>query len=291
MVSRKEKIREIVTLFEKEGLQTPLLDAILLMAFAEKTTQNDVRLHHDLPVENEKTLNDCVQRRLLREPVAKIIQSKGFWKFDFYVNSDVLDPRADSETIVQAVLDFSSLKNSKKRILDLGTGSGCLILSVLKEALFATGVGVDKSEKALKVAEENAKRLGLEKRFQSLHADWNDDGFVHLFHEKFDIVLCNPPYIASNEILSKETLFDPKQALFAEENGLHDYRILSEKLNDLLTDDGMAFFELGAGQKKPVKDFFEQNGFKTVCVKKDFGKIDRCLVLQHKKKNISEKIY
>ena len=266
-------------MLKKAGFDTPETDSALLMAFTEKTTVEDIRLHPEKQMTAPDAFDACLKRRLAFEPVAKIVGEKGFWKHDFYVSADVLDPRPDSETLIDAVENAFPDFKAPLRVLDLGTGSGCLILSVLADYPAARGVGVDISGKALEIALRNARRLGVADRFSIVEADWNDVSFAALFPEPFDVVLCNPPYIGKDEKLSKETLFDPQRALFANENGLADYRVLAGKLPLLLAKNGTAFFELGTNQAAAVKAFFEQNGFKSLSLAKDFGGIDRCLTV------------
>ena len=280
MISRLQKLRQAIDSLKKSGIETPETDAALLMAFTEKTTVDDIRLRPEKQMTAPDAFDACLKRRLAFEPVSKIVGEKGFWKHDFYVSADVLDPRPDSETLLDAVERAFPDFKAPLRVLDLGTGSGCLILSVLADYPAARGAGVDISGKALDVAVKNARRLGVADRFSPVNADWSDASFAALFHEPFDVVLCNPPYIGKDEKLSKETLFDPKRALFADENGLADYRVLAEKLEFLLAENGTAFFELGAGQAAAVKAFFEKNGFKSLSLTKDFGGIERCLTVK-----------
>lgn len=281
-----ERLAQTTELFKKSGIDDAAFDAVVLIAAAEKITENDVRMHKDRLLNNEQTLAAYVERRLKREPVAKIVHSKGFWKYDFYVDESVLDPRPDTETLVESVLRRFPDRRLPYRILDLGTGSGCLVLSLLKEYENAAGVGMDFSQKALNVAVRNADSLAVRDRFSPVFADWCDDSFCSLFPEPFDIVVANPPYIAfhEKEILSPETLFDPETALFAEENGLKAYRDIAGVLGKLLKKDGEAFFECGFNQAPRVRDIFKNNALFVSGGDRDLAGNERCIRVKTQKK-------
>lgn len=234
--------------------KTPLLDAKLLL-------------------KNCPDIEQAIQRRLAHEPVSKIIGRRGFWKSEFITTPDVLDPRPDSEVIIEAVLEQFSDKTKPYRILDIGIGSGCLLASLLLEYPNAQGVGIDKSEKALKVAEQNLKSYLA----HLLQADFVQDGWEKNIG-KFDIIVSNPPYIPTNDIdkLSEDVKnYDPLLALDGGGDGLNAYRALVKVLPRLLVKDGHAFFEIGIGQKCAVSDLLRQAGFSQIHVAQDYGHIDR----------------
>ena len=219
----------------------------------------------------EAELQLFVRRAQAGEPVAKIIGHKGFWKSDFIVSKDVLDPRPDSETLIEAVLESYTDKEAALHILDLGTGSGCLIISLLQEYPKATGVAVDISESALQIAKQNAKDLPIKFLCADMCALPADLG-------KFDIVVSNPPYIARSEIEHLEVAvknYDPLLALDGGPDGLDFYRQLShlalaEKL----------FVEIGQGQEHAVTDIMQQSGWTHQKSWKDLGGIVRVLLFQ-----------
>ncbi len=209
-----------------------------------------------------------IKRRLAGEPVAKIIGKKGFWKDEFIVSKDVLDPRPDSETLIEAVLSKFPNKTEPLRILDLGTGSGCLLLSLLGEYKNATGIGLDISEKALEIARQNAHTCRVTFVQRDMRKDLSDLG-------RFDIMVSNPPYIPTVEIqtLDKDVKeYDPLLALDGGADGLDFYRALAKQhLAPTL------FIEIGKDQENQIIPLFEQQGWKFVQSWKDLGGITRVL--------------
>lgn len=186
-----------------------------------------------------------IARRRAREPVAYIIGEKEFWSLSFRVTPDVLIPREDSECIIEAALERRG-DSAQKAILDLGTGSGCLLCSLLTEFVDAEGLGVDRSHAALKVAGSNAERLGLTKRAKFMLGDWG--GAVQ---GEFDIIVANPPYIRDGEraqLAPDVAAFEPDQALFAGPDGLDAYRALLKDIPRLLRPDGLLLLEIGENQ-------------------------------------------
>ena len=192
-----------------------------------------------------------------------------------YVTSkDVLDPRPDSETIIEAVLRQFSDKTKPYRILDIGTGSGCLLASLLLEYPNAQGVGIDKSEKALKVAEQNLKSYSA----HLLQADFMQDGWEKNIG-KFDIIVSNPPYIAyGDERIDDGAKHDPKMALYAHENGLFAYRMIAKNACAWLQPMGRIYLEIGDGQTNAVCKIFQNAGWKCVDIQSDLAGVERVLV-------------
>lgn len=217
-----------------------------------------------------KKINAIIKRRQKGEPLSKILKQKSFWKYDFITNKDVLDPRADSETLIQAVLDFFPDKNAPYSILDIGTGSGCLLISLLGEYKRAKGTGIDISQKALNIAQKNAQKNNIKAQF--LKKD------MRQINDSFDFAVSNPPYIPTDDIekLDKAVrLYDPRGALDGGKNGLDYYRILSQK-----TKIPVLFLEIGKGQKGAVCKLFKEQNWKFLKQYKDYGKIIRVLVFQ-----------
>ena len=244
------------------GVEMPALEARLLL---QKT-------------HNKATLTRYVARRLNGEPVSKILHRKGFYKRDFYTSQDVLDPRPDSETLVEAVLANHPDRTQALTILDLGTGSGCLLLSLLDEYPHAKGVGIDSSDRALKVARKNA---GKGSRARFLHQDWRR---LSRKLGTFDIIVSNPPYIPTADIahLDKEVKnYDPLCALDGGKDGLDAYKDLAAILPTLCHTQTDIYFEIGKGQQAQVKKIMARNGFHCVRAYQDLGHIIR--VLQFKK--------
>lgn len=217
----------------------------------------------------------AIDRRAAHEPVSKIVGRRAFYGLGFEVTREVLDPRADSETLIDAALAEAP---AARRILDLGTGSGCLLLTMLHRLPRATGLGVDASDAALAVARRNAKRLGLDEKAQFMRSDWLEkvDG-------TFDLVVCNPPYIGECErhTLSDDVLlWDPEAALFADEDGLAAYRRIAPTLGKALSETGTAFFEIGSGQGEAVSRLFSACGFGDISFRRDIAGIRRCMIVR-----------
>jgi release factor glutamine methyltransferase len=237
---------------------TARLDAELLMAHALGVTRSELLIRH-LHAPEPAAFEAMIERRLQHEPVAYIIGEQEFHGRVFKVSPAVLIPRPDSETLVDAA---TAACPEAGRVLDCGTGSGALLLSVLAEMPNATGVGIDRSEAALAVACENAARLGLNARVAMQPADWNVAGWAKALAGPVDLVLANPPYVEDQAELPVSVVnFEPAGALFAGADGLDDYHALIPQLDDLLTHDGVALFEIGATQAEAVSAIAGAAGF------------------------------
>lgn len=252
---------------------TPRLDAELLMAHALQMTREKLvmwGMERDVP----PSFATLLTRRLALEPIAYIIGTKAFWSIELAVTPDVLIPRPDSETLIAAaVAQFG--KAGPKSILDLGTGSGALLLAALAEWPGARGLGVDQSVAALAVARGNAERLGTANRATFQPGDW----CVGLT-ERFDLILCNPPYVEAAAALAPNvTDYEPHSALFSGADGLDDYKRLVPQLPAVLERGGMVALEIGSPQGAAVAALAERAGFTVTC-HQDLGGRDRCLVLQ-----------
>lgn len=227
---------------------TARLDAELLMAHALGVSRSDLLLRH-MRESAAPCFSALLARRLAHEPVAYVLGYQEFYGRAFRVTSDVLIPRGDSETLVRAALDACPRPG---RVLDLGTGSGALLLTVLAERADAQGVGLDRSAAALDVARANARALGLEDRATFVCDDWTLPGWPRQLG-RFDLILANPPYVEENAPLSPSVLLhEPAGALFAGPEGLDDYRILLPSIPLLLSPGGVAVVEFGAEQADAV---------------------------------------
>lgn len=228
---------------------------------------------------NEELLKKFVARRQKGEPVAKIIGQKGFWTLDLKVSKDTLDPRPDSETIIDAVLKNFPDKSASLRILDLGTGSGCLLLALLDEYKNASGVGIDASAAALQIADQNVKKYAP-KRAKLLCRSWDDDNWWRDLGG-FDIIVCNPPYIPTDEIQNLDVDvkdYDPISALDGGADGLDDYRTLSDSILQVLKQKGLIFFEIGQSQESDVAKIMQAKKMRLEKSYRDLGNIVRVLV-------------
>lgn len=254
-------IRRLGRIFRAAGLNTAALDARLLASHI-------CALSPEAAIANQRfklspamieRINDAALRRLNGEPVSRIMGRREFWGLCFELSPHTLDPRPETELLVEAVLDYArreSLLDAPLRILDLGAGSGCVIASLLSELPHASGVGVDLSEDALGVARENLRRLGLLNRASFLCADWTEA----LGRDCFDVIVSNPPYLSFAEMAGLEPevkAFDPYLALYGGEDGLEAYRVLLPEAVRLLRREGFLIFETGWMQAQAVRNMME----------------------------------
>lgn len=272
-------------LLRKEGIETAQLDAQLLLAHVLATPRENFFFVNDRPLTKDE-LNQfeaALLRRKNFEPVAKITRQKNFWKSTFFTSADTLDPRPDSETLIEAVLEKFQNSTKELRILDLGVGTGCLLFSLLQEYPKAWGLGVDKSLKALNIAQQNQKKLLLEERSSLLASNWCKALKMLAKNERsngFDVIVSNPPYISKSNrhALPLELSFDPSCALFAGIDGLEDYKKLAESVPNLLKNDGLFFLEMGAQQQVEISSIFQLVGLKPMGFKEDLAGIPRCAI-------------
>jgi release factor glutamine methyltransferase len=256
---------------------TPRIDAELLMAHALGLTRGDMLLKRQ-ELELPQSFPALIDRRAAGEPIAYIQGQQEFWGIRFVVTPDVLIPRSDSETLIEAAQIHFANTPSPQKILDLGTGSGALLLTALSLFPDATGVAIDASAGALSVARSNSQCLGLQNRTDFFLLNWREAGWANGLG-KFDLILCNPPYVQADAMLSKTVRdFEPASALFAGPEGLDDYRILIPQMSDLLTPNGLAIFEIGQGQDAAVTQMAKQVGF-WVKERRDLAGIIRVLSL------------
>lgn len=239
---------------------TPRLDAELLAAHALGLDRSQMLLRLT-DLETPPGLSDMTDRRLRNEPVAYITGRQAFWDLDLVVTPDVLIPRADSETLIDVAVEY--FQTGPARILDLGTGSGALLLACLSAFPDASGVGIDASSAALAVAQANAARLGLEPRSQWIHRSWTDPAWNSDLGQ-FDLIISNPPYVETDADLdAMVAAYEPHAALFAGPDGLDDYRILVPHLSSMLSPGGIAIFEIGHTQAEAVSDLASNSGLST----------------------------
>lgn len=264
------------------GLAAPRLDARILLAHvldvpSERVASVGMRA---LSETEKAAFSDLLRRRRAGEPASRLIGRREFWSLDFALTPDVLDPRPDSETLVEAVL-AALRSHAAPRILDLGTGSGCLLLALLSERPDATGLGVDVSAAACRVAARNARRLGLDDRATFACMDWH----AALAPGLFNAVISNPPYVAEGEIagLAPEvSRHDPYGALSGGADGLEAYRRLAPAVPALLRPGGIAAVEIGMGQRAAVEGLFAARGLALCEARRDLAGIERCLVFAPK---------
>ena len=218
---------------------------------------------------------ESFDRRLKKEPISKIFNSKEFWKYNFFVNEFVLDPRPETELIIEKVLNYFPNKNKKLKILDLCTGSGCIGISLAKEYINAKVTATDISSKALKVAKINSQKIRC-----------NNIEFIQcdLLNKisKYDIVVSNPPYLSNfdyENISDEIKLFEPKIALFANRNGYEFYNRLASLLPNIISQKSVIFIEIGHSQAKKCIEIFESSKLKCIEIYKDYQNLDRGIIL------------
>ena len=261
------------------GVETPRLDARVLMAHVLGWQTGRVAVHADLTLDADRfdRFQTLVRRRAQRQPVSQIVGRRGFWTLDLSVTQDTLDPRPDSETLIEAVLDRFPDRTANLSVLDLGTGTGCLLLAVLSEYPGADGVGVDISADALAVAMANAEACGLSHRARFLQGRWGgalDGGF--------DLIISNPPYIPDGDhihLAPEVVRWEPHLALFGGADGLNCYRQLMPDAARLLSAGGAVVLEVGIGQAAAVLEIGAENGLRGGPVRRDLGGIERCVIL------------
>lgn len=279
----QEVLNKTTEFFRDKGIETSRLDAEILLAHSLGVERIDLYLRFDQPLQ-EHELANCraiVRRRSEGEPVAYITGKKDFYGYTFAVNSSVLIPRPETELLVdRAVAWAKSFKGQSKefRILDLGTGTGCVGISILKSIPNSKAILIDSSSDALDVAKQNVKSLGLSERVIPLHASVHEKPWGA---EEFDIIVANPPYIAKEDVRTHVDVikYEPHEALFAAENGFAEIRSWSSTIKDNLSRPSFVGFEIGQGQSKQALAHFESLGvFDKVSCIQDLAGIDRHII-------------
>ncbi len=262
---------------KEAGVDTPELDARLLMqdvlGMRRETLLIQAKARLTKPMVDR--VMAAVERRAAREPVSRILGRREFWSLDFRLDPSTLDPRPDTETVVEAALFLFPEKDAPLRVLDLGTGTGCILLAILSERPKATGLGVDVQPAAVETARANAQRLHLANRAEFRVGDWGEG-----LTERFDLVVSNPPYIPDGDIEGLEPevrAHDPLTALAGGPDGLGSYRIIASQLPNLLKPGGGFALELGQGQAQEVSAILRGYGLDDLGIKGDLNGIERCL--------------
>ncbi|MEQ9518884.1 MAG: peptide chain release factor N(5)-glutamine methyltransferase [Parvibaculum sp.] len=279
-VSRGHLYTSLKKRFSFAGISTPELDARLLLSAACGVDDVGLIAAPDVVVSKDAMtkLEGMVARRIAGEPVSRILGVREFWGLEFALNRGTLDPRPESETIIEAVLKARPDVAAPLRFLDLGTGTGCLLLALVSEYANALGVGVDVSDDAIKAAMRNASLLGFADRVQFMVNDW-----ARGLDGPFDVIVSNPPYIPSADInaLAREVKqFDPVAALDGGDDGLDPYRHLMPELPRLLSPAGMAIFEFGKGQGADVARIAIEAGLKVERVICDLAGLERTIIVK-----------
>jgi release factor glutamine methyltransferase len=270
-------VMEGTDILKNKSILSAQLDTEILMSKAINKNREYIILNHDkaLNKENLKYFKKLVQERATKKPIAYILSKKFFWKNEFYVNENTLIPRPDTEIIVEQILKVTKNKNNL-RILDIGVGSGCILLSILKEKKNFYGTGIDISKNALNISKINAKKLFVDQRVKFFQSD------VDKFdQDKYDLVVSNPPYINRNKIKYLErdvSKFEPKLALDGGLDGLSVVRKVIKKSSELLKKNGKFILEIGFDQKSKVIKLLNNKGFYINSTTRDLANNDRCIV-------------
>lgn len=276
---------------EQAGIEQARMEARVLAGFAIGGGPEKVlaEFEREMSTSEFEIFSHALRRRCNHEPMAHITQKREFWSLGFHVSPATLIPRPDSETIIEAVLDQYDDRDKKLKILDLGTGSGCLVLSLLSEFQNANGLGVDASDNALEIASKNASQLGLESQVSFINVDWRDAGWIKKLGGKFDVIISNPPYISDEEIKTLDPSvrdFEPMLALAGGIDGLDSYDILINAMGELLADDGLVAFEVGHKQARAVGALLLKKGLEVLEIREDLSGIERA-VLARKIKSLN----
>ena len=273
----KSILDEGISILKKSKIPNPQLESEILLSNSIKKDKKYIILNpkKSLSSEQAETFKSLIERRKKKEPVAYLISRKDFWKDEFFVNKDVLIPRPDTELIIEQVLKIYA-KGSQLQVLDIGTGSGCILLSILKERPSFYGTGIDISKKSINVSKLNAKQLNLTSRVKFFHS--SVDNFKI---GKYDLIVSNPPYIElfNLKYLEKDVInFEPKLALSGGFDGFSKIRKVINKAKILIKKNGKFILEIGFNQKNKVKQILKKEGFYVNKTIRDYGNNDRCII-------------
>lgn len=274
----RDQLKQAYAELRAAHIETPERDVRKLASVAFDIALDRMTLMSDYrpsPEQIEK-FDTFILQRLARKPVARIIGRRQFWGREFEISPDVLDPRGDTETVI-----LEALKQPAKHVLDLGTGSGVLAITLLSEWPEATGLASDISGAALEMAQKNAATYGLKERLRFCVSNWFDT-----ISDQFDLIVSNPPYIAESELsdLSPEvSCFDPRIALSPGKDGLAAYRVIAQNARNHLMPDGRIIVEIGSAQAAAVSEIFTQNGYHEIECLKDLDGKDRVIAAKTRK--------
>ncbi len=258
----------------------PVSEKKLILSHVLGLSNEEINLAHNKKVGEKdlKNFEKLINRRKNSEPIAYITNTKSFWKNDFYVDSSVLIPRSDSELLIESVIEYFPDLTKSYNFLDLGSGSGCLIISLLNEYLSSSGTGIEIDNEAIKVSEKNKEFLLNKNRLKFLETD-----FSNFDSSSFDIVISNPPYIPFEEkknIMEDVKNFEPIRALFADEKGLYFYKNIIWNLAKKMKRKQYLFLEVGMNQDEGVVKILKNNNFKVASIKNDISNIPRCIIAE-----------
>lgn len=277
----RDILKQLRIRFAASGLDTPDLDARILVRHFLELGDSDLITGEREPAPPQwAALNAAIERRLAGEPVSRILGFREFWGLRFKITPDTLDPRSDTERLVEMAVE-SMKANPPRRILDLGTGTGCILLSLLTEFPEATGLGIDINQGAVDVSRENMESIGLSARASFRQGNWTDS--LTESDGPFDLIVSNPPYIPAGDIesLSVEVRnHDPILALVGGHDGLDPYKILITEIKKFLSPQGRAFFEIGQNQHHDLARLVEESGLTLVRIGADYAGILRVVEIR-----------
>ena len=258
-------------------IRTANLDSEILMSKAINKNREFILLNLKKNINKQELFyfQTLIKKRSLRKPIAYLTNKKFFWDSEFFVTKDTLIPRPETELIVQSTLNLTKYKN-KLNVLDIGIGSGCILLSILKERKNFYGTGIDISKNCLKISKINAINIGVSNRLKLFKSNVDKFNFG-----KYDLIVSNPPYINKNDIkyLERDIVgFEPKQALNGGLEGLSEISKVIIKSSELIKKSGKFILEIGFGQKNRVIKLLKKEGFYINKIQKDLSKIDRCII-------------
>ncbi|MDR3326127.1 MAG: peptide chain release factor N(5)-glutamine methyltransferase [Rhodospirillaceae bacterium] len=273
-------LNDLTGLLLSAGIPSARLDARILISHVLGISTTTVFSHQErfVSIDEIKRIWQVSARRINHEPISHIICCREFWSLSFKVTKDTFDPNPDTETVVEAALSAIFDRQASIRLLDFGTGTGCILLALLSELPQAFGLGIDISQATLCVARENAKSLGLQHRSEFMIGNWGKE-----IDMSFDVILSNPPYIPKSDIDNLEnevSIYTPKIALDGGNDGLVCYRSLIPDIARLLVPNGIVALEIGRGQSNEVSKLFQKYGLTFTTLHYDLAGIDRCILVK-----------
>ena len=277
MVTVEEVFLSGIQKLNAAQVENPNLDAKIIFKHILSVDNEQFELckKNEISSKITKSYFELIDRRIKREPIAYITNKQSFWNDEFKVTKDTLIPRPETELILESVISYFPDKKIDLNIADLGTGSGCIIISLLQEYINASGIGIDISKEAIKIANENKKLLKNHERLKLLeedYAEYNLNGF--------DIIVSNPPYISQNSLDIQKDVYDyePHLALFSKNNGIDAYNKIISNLASRIDKNFFLFLEIGLGQASEVTKLLKNNGFTEILTKADLANIPRCVI-------------
>ena len=277
MVTVEEVFLSGIQKLNAAQVENPNLDAKIIFKHILSVDNEQFELckKNEISSKITKSYFELIDRRIKREPIAYITNKQSFWNDEFKVTKDTLIPRPETELILESVISYFPDKKIDLNIADLGTGSGCIIISLLQEYINASGIGIDISKEAIKIANENKKLLKNHERLKLLdedYAEYNLNGF--------DIIVANPPYISQDSLDIQKDVYDyePHLALFSKNNGIEAYNKIISNLASRIDKNFFLFLEIGLGQASEVTKLLKNNGFTEILTKVDLANIPRCVI-------------